>query len=76
MTIVNTAPYFITDTPTFADLEVQFNSVVSQVIQAADITDDENDAISLSLGFQTNAGDYIWAPSSLYTENPKYTMVF
>jgi hypothetical protein len=75
VTVLNTPPYFLTP-PSFLDLEVQLNSAVTQTILAADIKDDEMDPIFLSVGFETQPGYYIWAPQSLYKENPKYVMVF
>ena len=51
MTTRNTPPYF-QPLPSFPDLEVQFNSIVTQPISAAHLNDAENDLIFLSIAFE------------------------
>lgn len=51
VTVLNTPPYF-DPLPSFLDLEVQFNSIVTQPISAAHLNDAENDLIFLSIAFE------------------------
>ena len=74
MTIINSSPYFLS-VPTFNDLEVRFNSQVTQTIDSTQIKDNESDTIRVYAEFEYTPGFFIPAPSSLYRE-AAYVMEF